>query len=221
MSRLRRLASRSAVAILGASVALARAGCGGPSAPTPGTSPNPGGSPSARPSSTALENLSLIRNLETATGRQSILYFVFGDVTQAGVLSPNSAWNYGFYAPETSPFISYNWSVYTDGRVQFREGSLVRRGIEFIEMQPRLRIDSPQAVRLALDYGARAYANRYPDALVLMSYRYIGRQPICQMRFFVLSVPGTTRPCELGPILIHAETGELMLRDLSCNDQLP
>lgn len=228
MSKVWSVMSRSAVLVLGAIVSLGRAGCGGPSSPTPVASASPAPSPSSspgsglpnvRPSSTAFENLALIRSLEVATGRQSILYFVSAaGLTQDGFVTPTSSWDYSFYAPATSTVIGYNWLVRGNGRVEFRESSLVIRGIDFTEIQPRLRVDSPQAVRLALEYGARAYANRYPEALVQMTYRYIARQPICQMTLFVL---GTNRPaCELGPIMIHAETGELMLRDLSCYDLL-
>lgn len=184
--------------------------------PAPAATPLPWGGPHGK----ALDNLALIRRLEKESGRRTILVSIAGPgVTQAGTVAPGSAWAYVF-AEWQGPGVRYfQWNVYWDGRVTVGGPYPGITKFDVTAVEGACRMDSDEAVRRGRSYGGQRFIDRYPNATVRMSCRWQGRLPTWQLRFLKLPSEGGP-PCELGPIYLNAETGELLGRDLTCLDTL-
>ena len=78
-------------------------------------------------------------------------------------------------------------------------------------LAPHLVVDGPQIIKIALDSGAAAYTQRYPETQVRTVYSFQAGEPVCELLFSDRSAH-----CDLGPIFIHARTGELLSRRLNC-----
>ena len=75
--------------------------------------------PRGTANATILENLALIRSLEAASGRDSILVALGGYASPAsGTSFPGDGWGYLFAARPNHRL--YAWSVYYDGRIEFQ-----------------------------------------------------------------------------------------------------
>ena len=203
--------------VLAASIALGRSGCGGPSAPTPNPSPTSSPSPTVTPyppgvpNAPAFGNIAHATGLERASGRGTVLVSVQGNVTLAGLVTPGSSWYYAFADPKsTIPVRLFLWNVLPDGRVESSTTLDVLR-LDLVDLTPRLVVDSSEAVRLGRRYGAESFVQRYPECWVELNYRYVGRLAVCQMIF-------TAGRCRMGPVIINAESGELLSRTLNCPD---
>jgi hypothetical protein len=171
-----------------------------------------------KPLSTAFENLPLILSLEETSGRQTILIAIAGPANQDGRTREGDGWGYTFAEMSGGTRKLYGWIVRGDGRVEFRGEVLDLLRYERADIGPFLQIDSPQAARLGREYGAQPFVDRYPNAQIGMSCRFLGGQPIWDLGFFV--IPGPTPFCEPN-IWLHAQTGQLMARDVSCISRLP
>lgn len=135
-----------------------------------------------------------------------------GNVTLDGLVTPGSSWTYAFADPKSAfPVRLFRWQVLPDGRVE-SSNAMDDLRLDLVDLTPRLMVDSPEAVRLGRRYGAESYVRRYPQAFVRLHYRYVGRLPVCQMIF--VGQPA----CELGPVIVNAETGDLLSRALNCPD---
>lgn len=191
--------------------------CSGP--PTP-SSPSPSPEPSASPApsyprgvanATAFENLELIRNLERSSGRSSDLVFIGSAAKLDGRISPGGGWRYQF-AEGTIRVVE--WDVSPAGEVIFIPNAfwsgfrMEKKGIG-----PSLKLDSPAIIASALENGGQAYVNRFPDALAGILWAYFSGLVYVNVQFYT---PETKAPCELGPIVFDARTGDLLTRDLSC-----
>jgi hypothetical protein len=208
------------MAILSVAAALGGAGCATATTPTPGPSPSPT-YPRGSPNATALENLNFIRGLEDASGRRSVLMSVAGDSQQNGLVRAEGAWEYMFADHDalTSRGTRVRfWTVWPDGRVTFNENLNVSR-IPVGEIGPALRIDSPEVARLAREYGAQAYVERYPNVRIVLGAHYLAGRIVWEASFRDTSSPNRP-PCELGPIYIDAQTGELLHAELGCLNSL-
>jgi hypothetical protein len=196
---------------------MSRVGCT-TAAPTP--QPTPSSSPTyprVIPNSSLLENLNTVRALEDASGRRSVLMRLAGPAEQdSGRIASGSHWGYVFAdhdaltSQETRIRI---WAVWSDGRVTFEESLNVGQ-TAVAEIGPALQFDSPQVVRMAREYGAQPYLDRYPSAIAGTGAEYLGGRVVWQVVFFGAGVGRP--PCELGPIYIDARTGELLHADLGC-----
>lgn len=186
-----------------------------PSSPSPPPSPSASPTyPTGKPDATAFENLQLIRDLERASGRQSDLVFIGGGAKLDGHASPGAGWTYQF-AEGTVRVVQ--WGVSTAGQVTFRPNAYwsdYRQ--EKKEIGPSLRLDSPAVIASALRNGGQAFVNQFPGAKVKMLYAHLAGVVHSQVTFYALG----EAPCELGPIVVDARTGQLLTRELSCLDRL-
>ena len=119
--------------------------------------------------------------------------------------------------PTPGPTYPPGWPNATAFQNLAHARNLERARFDLSELGPFLAVDSPEAVILGRKYGAQAFVDRFPESFVRMGYSFIGKVAICEMYFFVLSQP----VCELGPIIVNAENGKLMYRDLKCLNALP
>jgi len=112
------------------------------------------------------------------------------------------------------------WDILPDGTVEYagEVGDFLRPRYDVTELEPVLVADSPEAARLGRQYGAQPFVDRYPTATVRMSCRFIGRVPTWQIHS---ELPPVGPRCELGPIFINAQNGDLLARRLGCLDSLP
>lgn len=206
-------------AVLGATLlALALgAACRDQANPAAPSSPSPSPSPSARPDSTLLENLERVRTLQRSSGGPPDLVALGGAVDTDGTVASGSAWNYRFGSLENNVLSIVRWFVWSDGRIVLGgpEGDNLRPPLDITEIGPALKLDSPDIIRLAREFGADPYYTRFSDARAILTIRYLGREPVAE-----IVVRSFTAPCQLGPIHIHAGTGALMARDLRCLDRL-
>ena len=200
----------------------------GPTAPTGGPPPTypQAGSPPTHPQaslqSRVFENITLVRGLERAAGREGMLVAFGGRATQQGTLHPDSAWHYTFADQTAGNNLKFHaWNIYPDGTVGYagEVGDFLRPRYDVTELEPVLVVDSPEAVRLGRQYGAQPFVDRYPAATVPMLCRFIGRVPTWEI-YFAERPPAGPR-CSLGPIFINAQTGDLLARSLGCLDSLP
>jgi hypothetical protein len=185
---------------------LGKSGCADrPSTPTPSPTPTTG-----KPNPTALDNLALVRSLEQASGRKTILVRIAGAARPDGSISTGTSWQYQFAEESGTTVKLYEWDALPTGELVFRGvvPELVR--LDIVELGPFLAIDSPQAIQLGRGYGGQQFLDRYPQALVGTNYWFQGRLPTCQMVFF------TQGDFCSALVIIHAQTGELLARDLSC-----
>jgi hypothetical protein len=186
-----------------------RAGCS-PSQPTsPAPQPSPTYSP-GRPNATAFENLQLVRSLETASGRSTILTSISGwGIAQDGRVASGNAWEYFFTEGRER---SYDWNVTSTGEVILRGPYAWSSRFEPTDLTQALAIDSDQAILLGLKGGAQAFVDRYPQTAVTARVRVQAGVPTWELRF-----QDTTRGPLCGVVVfINSQTGELLGRDLSC-----
>jgi hypothetical protein len=205
----RRYVNVSVVVLLGALLSEA---CGGPSAPTGSPSPI---YPRGIANSTIFENIPLIRQLEANFARDSSLVFMGGPATQDGKVAPGSLWRYQF-GYRADRFRIVQWSVWLDGTIQYDGEVLGLSVTSDRDIGPALVYDSPELARLARAYGAQPYVDRFPMALVGMTYRYRFGTPEGNARFF----DDVTTSCRVN-IYVNFETGSLLGRDLACLNNLP
>lgn len=208
---------RITVATLLVVAVVGHTSCGGsPTAPSPAPSPTPTPYPMGKANATAFENLPLARQLEHASGRQTVFVYLSGSaVTQQGLCSPGNSWSYIFGQLRDNIVKLYGWSVRCDGTVKFHGEIPDALHFQIKELGPSLLIDSPEAVRLGRQYGAQRFVDKFPGALVKLIGRFMYGLPAWEAEFFDLS----TR-CNV-PILFRADTGEFLSRDLTCLNQLP
>lgn len=183
------------------------------SLPTGGSSPAPSPSYSATPNSTISENVALVRSLERASGRSTVLASLGGIASPTGLVSPGGSWTYVFAQLEANVMSAFGWIIRPDGRVEYR-GLLPnthRPSLDATEIGPRVLIDSPELIHLARSYGAERYLSTYPDTQAWIEYRFLAREPVARIIFRSL-----TASCDFGPFYIHATTGALMASDLGC-----
>lgn len=187
-------------------------------APAPTATPSPN-YPLGTPNATAFENLPLIRSLETASGRQTILVSLGGSgLDQDGRLLSGDGWQYVFAERAGNVVNLYEWTLRSTGALELTGPySPFNNRVDFTEIGPVLAVDSDEAVRLGRRYGAQPFVDKYPNAHVTMTCRFQGRLPTWEMKFWDHSPTGTR--CELGPIYVNAQTGDLLARELSCLNQ--
>jgi hypothetical protein len=200
------------IAICFLSILLPITGCHNPTAPSAPAAAVPQ-YPAARANATVLENLALMRALaERETGLHAVVSSIGGHAVRDGRVSPGSGWGYTFAVPTGSDFRFLTWGVNPAGLVGYEgedfEG--IRR-FSVVDFTPT--VDSDRAVTLALQYGGQAYLDRHPASY----WQFVGRVflgvPIWEIS---LVDPNLGGACHFGPITIHAQTGELVARDLSC-----
>ncbi len=222
MSRLtlRGGALRIAPSLLFVLVAAAgRTGCRGtlPSASTPSPTRSPA-YPAAKPRATALENLPLIRSLEQASGRSTILIGLEGSgILQDGRVSEGSGWDY--YFSETIGGIPriYQWTVYETGAIRLLGPLAPIAHWDFTEIGPVIRLDSDAAIAAGRRYGAQPFVDRYPGTLVRGALRFQGLVPTWELHFGELPPEGPL--CQI-VVFLDAQNGDSLAQDLSCLQQL-
>jgi hypothetical protein len=128
-----------------------------------------------------------------------------------GTVRSGAGWGYQFAEPPH--FRLYEWSVYSDGSVAFLGERSNALDLDMTEIGPLLALDSPAAVSLVRrQYGGQDYLDRYPQAGVGWIGKWIGRQPVWDIRFFNESGgPG----CWFNAV-INAQSGELLYRNPPC-----
>jgi hypothetical protein len=167
--------------------------------------------------STLFQNIPLVRSLEAATGRRTVLVSLSGFADQHGRLKAGNSWAYEFSDPSALDVRLHPWSVNSEGFVTARPSAApIVHDLDRVELGPHLAVDSPEAIRLALSYGAQPYVDRFPTAYVALGVRFRARVATWEVHFEAL--PGA--PCSLGPIYIDASTGVLLSRDLNCLTRL-
>jgi hypothetical protein len=193
---------------------LVSKGCAGPSDPTGNPSPSPI-YPRGIANSTIFQNIPLVRRLEANFARDSSLVFMGGPATQDGKVAPGSRWRYQF-GYVTDRFRVVQWSVLPDGTIEYDGDTLGLSVTSDRDIGPALVNDSPDLAQLARAYGAQPYVDRFPMALVGMTYRYRFGTPEGDAQFF----DDATTPCHVN-IYVNFETGGLLGRDLACLNNLP
>ena len=134
---------------------LILAACGGaPSGPAPTPSPSP--TPlMGKANATVLANVDVVRQVERATGRHTILVWVgTAGAGQSGTPLVDSSWHYTFAGSTTDGVVYHDWAVRETGVIEPRDVFPVP-GLVISEIGPSLRIDSDEAARLARSYGGQ------------------------------------------------------------------
>jgi hypothetical protein len=186
----------------------------GPELPAPSPSPSPT-LPAGKPDGTAFDNLQFVRDLEQSSGRRSDLVFIGGGANLDGRVPQGLVWRYQF---AEGGIRVVEWSISATGRVTFFPNALWSSyRLEMKEISASLALDSPAIISSALRYGGQAYVDRFPGAKVEMFYGHFRGIVYSQISFFTSP---REAPCELGPIVVSAQTGELLTRELSCLDLL-
>jgi len=161
---------------------------------------------------TLLANLDLIRQIETATGRRTILVWMSVAGADAnGIVEPGNAWHYTFADRATERIAYYDWAVRDTGAIEPRD-VFPLPGLEITEITI-VSIDSDQAARLARSYGGQTYFDRFSNAHIRMAVRYIQGKLVWDL--LLQGAPPVGPFCEV-PMTIDATTGQLLSRDLSC-----
>jgi hypothetical protein len=166
------------------------------------TDPIPDDPPRGKADSTILENIALVRSLEAASGRDSILVALGGYASPiAGTPCPGASWWYRFAARPN--YQLYEWSVYCDGAILFQGQKSDALHHVMAEIGPVLNLDSDDLIRIAGENGGHEFLNRFPEARVGLLGRFIGRRPIWEMEFFTAGSIGFSAA-------IDGETGEVL-----------
>ena len=201
-SRKRRKPTR-ALAVLAIVVTAGIQSCQNP------TDPIPDDPPRGKADSTILENIALVRFLEAATGRDSILVALGGAANPiSGTPCPDASWWYRFAAGPN--YQLYEWTVYCDGRIEFQGQKSDALHYVMAEMGPILNLDSDDLIRIARASGGQNYLDRYPESRVGLGARFIGRRPIWELQFFTFQVP-----CGFSAA-IDGQTGEVLMTSRPC-----
>jgi hypothetical protein len=196
--------------LAGAAISLSACSAGYTPSPTPSPSPIPTPLPKGIPSATALENLALVVSLERATGRPAKLVAIGapGLTPDTGRIRSGNAWDYLFADLERNLF---RWTVRSEGEVAYAGPINDRLQLDMTDIQDALRLDSDQAVQIALRNGGRGFVDRYPAARVFGNCRFQGGILTWQMEF----IESGSTLCS-PEFWIDATNGRLLARDLSC-----
>lgn len=104
----------------------------------------------------------------------------------------------------------FRWTVGVEGEVTYAGPGIDLLHLDLTDVQDRLRIDSDQAVEIALRSGGQPFVDRYPGALALGNCRFQGGIPTWQLSF-----RHSATLCE-PEFWINATDGRLLARNLSC-----
>jgi hypothetical protein len=177
------------------------------------TSPPPPGRPTGISNATALANLSLVLQLEKQARSTTVLASVFAFAHLDGHVGADGGWDYTFIDVRPNLDQAYVWSVEGTGIVNVVGPVPPTAHLDLVDLAPSLVLDSDRATSLARGYGADAYIAKHPNAIVQITYRFLGGQPICHLHY--LDNSSGRDGCEID-IYLHASSGALMARDLSC-----
>jgi hypothetical protein len=137
---------------------------------------------------------------------------VYGGATLEGRVVPGNPWIYEF-AEDTLPFRPYVWYANSSGQISFHGSIVEPLRLALVDISPGLIIDSDQAVRLAREYGAEAYLDRYPNAQV--DIRCLRTAQVSTWTIHFYTIPHGNPFCEIS-IDLDAQTGQLLNRDVGC-----
>jgi hypothetical protein len=140
------------------------------------------------------------------------LVSIYGGTTLEGRPVPGNPWIYEF-AEESLPVRPYVWYAYPSGQILFHGPIVEPLRLALVDISPGLFVDSDQAVRLARDYGAQAYIDRYPNAQVDIRCLRTAQVPTWTVHFS--TIPLGNPFCEVS-IDLNAQTGALLNRDVGC-----
>lgn len=166
----------------------------------------PDGIPDAR----ALDNVELIRTLERQQRSDTVLIIISGYAELDGTLPQHeSAWYYFFAKFAYNIETDYIWDVRGDGKVEFFYSGPPIKGNNIRELAWCLKINSDEAINIALQNGANNYVKEHPNAIVQMEYIWKGSVPTITMRFFDLDDMWAGEP----QWWIRSDTGEFLYTD--------
>ena len=193
--------------LLALTVTLTACGAG----PSPVVTPSPTPYPSGTPSATALENVPLVVGLEKTAGRPGRLVMISasGLTPGDGRISEEDRWSYVFADANLDLF---RWTVRPQGEVVFEGRTFNLLNLEMADIQARIRIDSDEAVAIALRNGGQRFVDRYPNARALGNCRDQRAVLTWQLSFLDFSGGTLCRP----EFWINAIDGRMLARNVSC-----
>ncbi len=157
--------------------------------------------------------MALVVQLERAIRDTTILVGIGGFTQLDGRIAAENSWTYSFIDARPNVDQAYAWIVTGTGQVSVEGPVQPVSRADVVDIAASLHIDSAEAVTLANEHGASAYVAMHPSAVVRVSYRRLGGEPICQLHY--LDNSADRDGCEID-IYLHATTGALMARDVSC-----
>ena len=109
----------------------------------------------------------------------------------------------------------HDWRVTDTGAITVRVNIMEPFPPGARDIGPFFTVDTDEAARLGRENGGQRYLDRYPGASLQMESSVIAGTGRWEMKFRVSSL---TDSCVV-PIVINAQTGELVSRDTSCLDR--
>ncbi len=157
----------------------------------------------------ALDNVGLVRGLERLYRSDTLLIQIGGCAKLNGVLCDGSAWSYFFANYNGDIEINYIWDVWDDGRIELSRSGPPIKSSNMKELGPWLKVNSDEAIKIAIRNGADKYIKRHPNAEVQMVYVFKGYTPVIDMQFYDPDMLGECEP----QWWIRADTGEFLYTD--------
>lgn len=153
----------------------------------------------------------LLVSLEKATGRPGRLVMISssGLTPALGRVSEEEHWSYVFADASLDLF---RWTVRSQGEVAYEGRTFNLLNLEMADIQTRIRIDSNEAVAIALRNGAQRFVDRYPAARALGNCRDQRAVLTWQLSFLDFSGGTLCAP----EFWINAVDGRLLARNVSC-----
>lgn len=173
--------------------------------------------PRAAPQSHVLDNLELIGSLEHLKHPTSLLTRAAGDSTRDGIVVADGVWDY-VYTDFEHNNKEYTWEVWPDGNITHDDNgftppiSLIPFKFNF---EPLLKVNSDEAVTIAIENGGSALLKKYPDAYISVLYEFLyPGSASCDV-----TITDRTFQCSLS-FRLDAQTGVILKKKTSCPQEV-